>query len=408
MKLPLFTTLPAANFKRNADDISRTIERALSSAGLPTQSGPMLGVTETIRHALASVGLGNDLTMPRPDVEVIDPLDVIDIDVRVVDSLHAPAFRAATHTSPKNRKSEAGQFVSRSFSNGAGTRIYKLYLPLRAPSAPMPLLVMLHGCTQSADDFAAGTQMNRLAEAHGFIVVYPEQPSTANMSKCWSWFNPQDQSRDRGEPSLIAGITREVMASHDVDPRRVFVAGLSAGAAMAVVMGESYPELYAAVGSHSGLPYGSAHDIPSAMATMKGSRRSGADINQPGVGVAKSHRLSHAVPTIVFQGDRDHTVKHTNSVSIVDQACKAYSADLAGIALSKVVEPGESVRGQTFSRTIYCDAAGHARIESWLVHGAGHAWCGGDASGSFTDRSGPDASAEMVRFFLAQSPAAPT
>ena len=142
------------------------------------------------------------------------------------------------------------------------------------------------------------------------------------------------------------------------------------------------------------------------MAAMKGSRRSGEEINLPGVGVASNHRLSHAVPTIVFQGDRDHTVKQTNAQAIVDQASKAYSAESAGVALSKSVAQGESPLGQTFSRTTYSDASGRARLEAWLVHGAGHAWSGGDASGSFTDRTGPDASAEMVRFFLAQSPVA--
>lgn len=395
MKLPFFTALPAANFKRNADDISRTIERALSSAGLPTQSGPMLGVTETIRQALASAGLGNDLTTPRSNVEVVDDLDVIDIDARVVGSPEDPAFSAATPTTPKNRQSEAGQFVSRSFSNGAGTRAYKLYLPLRAPSVPTPLIVMLHGCTQSADDFAAGTQMNRLAETHGFIVAYPEQPSGANMSKCWNWFSAQDQTRDRGEPSLIAGITREVMTTHAVDGRRIFVAGLSAGAAMAVVMGETYPELFAGVGAHSGLPFASAHDIPSAMATMKGSPRSGAGH------VSAPSRVTHAVPTIVFHGDRDHTVKQTNGHAIATQACEAYAKAAFPLTVSSKTDTATGHGGRSYSRTVYADALGEACVESWVLHGAGHAWSGGDASGSFTDPTGPLASAEMVRFFLA-------
>ena len=399
MKLPFFTKLPTAHVNINADDISRTLERALSSVGLQTHSGPMRGVTETIRQALASAGLATEPTRPCPDTAVID------VTARVVDAAPAAGTRPAAHTLPEERQAQAGQFVTRSFSNAAGTRTYKLYAPWRATAAPMPLVVMLHGCTQSADDFAAGTQMNSLAEEHGFIAVYPEQAASANMSKCWNWFNLQDQSRDRGEPSLIAGITREVMASHQVDPHRVFVAGLSAGAAMAVVMGETYPELYAAVGSHSGLPYGSAHDIPSAMATMKGSRRSGIEINLPGHGALASNRLKHAVPTIVFQGDLDHTVQPTSSQAIVDQACKAHAAEADGWALTMNVQRGKSALGRAFSRTRYSDAAGNVRIESWVLHGAGHAWSGGDVSGSYTDRSGPDASAEMVRFFLAQSPA---
>ena len=165
-----------------------------------------------------------------------------------------------------------GQFITGEFSNQAGTRAYKLYVPSQASDSRHPLIVMLHGCTQSADDFARGTQMNRLAEENGFLVLYPEQAADANVSKCWNWFQPQDQKRDKGEPSLIAGMVRDVAATHRLDERRIFVAGLSAGAAMAVVLGETYPDLFAAVGAHSGLPFASAHDIPSAMAAMKGGR----------------------------------------------------------------------------------------------------------------------------------------
>ena len=406
MKLPFFKQMPA--FK--TADIHQTIERALSSAGLQTRSGPMLEVTDTIRRALASAGLGTDPTPHPQDAAVIDVV------ARVVDT---PADAARDAARPPQalrpgqteQTEQTGQFVTCMFSAAAGSRAYKLYVPDHAPALPMPLIVMLHGCTQSADDFAAGTQMNRLAEEQGFIVVYPEQPSSANLSKCWNWFSTQDQTRDGGEPALIAGITREVMASQPVDPRRVFVAGLSAGAAMAVVMGETYPELYAGVGAHSGLPYGSAHDIPSAMAAMKGSRRPGHRPDMPhlaGGAAAARSRIKHAVPTIVFHGDRDHTVKQSNSQTIVEQACQARVADAdkgARSGLSKTVEQGTSAAGRAFSRTVHTDAAGHAAIESWVLHGAGHAWSGGDASGSYTDQAGPDASAEMVRFFLAQPPA---
>ncbi len=391
MKLPFFSKASAFN----ADGINQTIERALSAAGLQTRSGSMLGVTETIRQALASVGLGAEHAQ-RPHED-----SVIDVAARVIDS-PAGEYRPAARAPTSAREVQPGQFVTRNFGSNAGPRAYKLYVPELTPAAPMPLIVMLHGCTQSPDDFAAGTQMNKLAEEHGFIVVYPEQPSSANMSKCWNWFSAQDQHRDRGEPSLIAGITREVMATHAVNPRRVFVAGLSAGAAMAVVMGETYPELYAGVGSHSGLPYASAHDIPSAMAAMKGSRQAGAWNNLPGGSVGASTKISHAVPTIVFHGDRDHTVKQTNGQMIVEQAWKAHSSAATEFALSMNVQKGEGVGGRAFSRTTYADEGSNVMIESWVVHGAGHAWFGGDASGTYTDRSGPDASSEMVRFFLSQ------
>jgi poly(hydroxyalkanoate) depolymerase family esterase len=264
------------------------------------------------------------------------------------------------------------------------------------------VVVMLHGCTQSADDFAAGTQMNRLADEHGFFVVYPEQAAHANMSKCWSWFKQQDQLRDAGEPSLIADIVREVATRHDADLRRVFVAGLSAGGAMAVVLGETYPELFAGVGVHSGLPYGSAHDVPSAMAAMKGGRSGLAGLKgMPSAATGSPKKAVQPVPTIVFHGDRDHTVQQTNGSEIVKQAQEAYLAQAGEVTFTASTQAGKAPGGRSYSRTVYSNGEGQAHIEAWTVQGAGHAWSGGDARGSYTDRTGPDASAEMVRFFLA-------
>ena len=164
---------------------------------------------------------------------------------------------------------DGGQFLAGSYTSPAGTRTYKLYIPSGYRGQALPLIVMLHGCTQSPDDFAAGTRMNGLAEEHRCFVVYPAQTPTANGSKCWNWFQAADQQRGQGEPSLIAGITRQIASTYHIDARRVYVAGLSAGGAMAVILGMTYPDLYAAIGIHSGLAYALAHDLPSALAAMQ-------------------------------------------------------------------------------------------------------------------------------------------
>lgn len=258
------------------------------------------------------------------------------------------------------------------FTNSAGTRAYKTYLPRRHAARGLPLIVMLHGCKQNPDDFAAGTRMNHLAEELGFAVVYPAQSGKANVSACWNWFQPGHQRREAGEPSLIAGITREVVARHHLDARRVYVAGLSAGGAMAAVMGTTYPELYCAMGIHSGLGYASARDLPSALAAMKG---------KPG----RKNRGGNSVPMIVFHGDRDTTVHPSNGEHVMTDTLEK-------------VEKGYA-NGRAYTRTTHWNASGEPVLEHWLVHGAGHAWSGGSASGSYTDPLGPDASREMLRFF---------
>src|ERR687897_2996547 len=274
---------------------------------------------------------------------------------------------------------EGATFETATFTNPAGTRDYKLYVPARRTGQPMPLIVMLHGCTQSPDDFAAGTGMNALAEQRGCLVAYPAQPAAANPSKCWNWFNPDDQQRGRGEPSLIAGITRQIMRDHPVDPSRVYVAGLSDGGAAAAIMGAAYPELYAAVGVHSGLPVGAARDIPSAFAAMR----------QGGAGSGLSTRI---IPTIVFHGDKDITVNVSNGDAVVAQS--------KATGLRSTVQRGQAPGGHAYSRTIHTNPSGKALCEKWKIHGAGHAWAGGSSSGSYTDPRGPDASREMVRFFF--------
>ena len=271
------------------------------------------------------------------------------------------------------------RFEELAYANEAGSRRYKLFVPSSYCGEKLPLVVMLHGCKQSPDDFAAGTRMNELAEKQGFLVAYPEQPSSANSSRCWNWFNADGQLRDKGEPSLIAGITRQIMASLAVDPARVFVAGLSAGGAAAAIMGSAYPDLYAAIGVHSGLACGAAKDLLSAFTAMRqgGSPQS----------------ATRPVPTIVFHGDRDSTVSPLNGDQIIAQS-------KAGRRLNRTVSHGQSAGGIGYTRSVHADETGHRVLEQWVVHGAGHAWSGGSQAGSYTDPRGPDASREMLRFFI--------
>jgi poly(hydroxyalkanoate) depolymerase family esterase len=280
---------------------------------------------------------------------------------------------------------DGARFETASFASEAGTRAYKLYIPASYRGEAAPLVVMLHGCTQSPDDFAAGTGMNALAEEKVFLVAYPAQPPSANAQKCWNWFRAGDQERGRGEPALIAGITRQVMRDHAVDPARVYVTGLSAGGAAAAIMGAAYPDLYAAVGVHSGLACGAASDVPSAFAAM----RQGA---APPPSAGKPARV---VPTIVFHADRDTTVHPSNGDQVLAQAA------LAAGGLRATVERGQAPGGLAYSRTVHTGAGGGpAVLEQWVVHGGGHAWSGGSPAGSYTEPRGPDASREMLRFFL--------
>jgi poly(hydroxyalkanoate) depolymerase family esterase len=283
---------------------------------------------------------------------------------------------------------DGAQFVTKSYANQAGSREYKLYVPSGYSGQPLPLVVMLHGCTQSPDDFAAGTRMNALAEEHTCLVAYPAQAASANMQKCWNWFSPNDQRRDQGEPSLIAGITRQIMQDYPVDPQRVYVAGLSAGAAAAVIMGTAYPELYAALGVHSGLACGSAGDIASAFAAMQQGK--------PGATPAGAAAARRSVPTIVFHGDRDTTVNPSNGDHVIAQLKAAAPQKVQ----ANVVETGQVPGGHRYTRTLHGDPHGRTVFEQWVIHGAGHAWSGGSSAGSYTDPKGPDATREMMRFFL--------
>lgn len=303
---------------------------------------------------------------------------------RLLGGLGTPAIPAPLKSRHDHLKAggQTTNFLALAFSNQAGSRPYKLYIPTGYHGQPVPLIVMLHGCTQSPDDFAAGTRMNVAAEIHTCLVAYPAQTSAANMQKCWNWFNAADQRRDGGEPSLIAGITRQVMHDFAVDPARVYVAGLSAGGAAAAIMGHAYPDLYAAMGVHSGLACGAARDMPSAFAAMQrgGEQPTRFDKRSP-------------VPTIVFHGERDTTVNPCNADAVVAQAMQE-------LPFRMRQEAGQVANGHAYTRTLHMDADGKTLVEQWVVQGAGHAWFGGSPSGSYTDPRGPDATREMLRFFL--------
>jgi poly(hydroxyalkanoate) depolymerase family esterase len=342
-----------------------------------------------LRHRRFGSG---QVTSPRPDrradpMEGLAPPYIPEAKSSFLELLKAPGSTRNLHSLEDDLESavqapipEGARFDEHSYSNEAGSRTYKLFIPSRYSGQPLPLVVMLHGCKQSPDDFALGTKMNELAEEQGFLAAYPRQPRSANPIKCWNWFSPDDQLRDKGEPSLIAGITRQIMRDFAVDPACVYAAGLSAGGAAAAIMGSAYPDLYAAIGVHSGLACGAAKDLPSAFAAMRGG------------GSTLIEGANRPLPTIVFHGDCDTTVSPVNGEQIIAQS-------KAAAEFSTRVSQGHSAGGIAYTCTVQADGSGCPILEQWTLHGAGHAWSGGNPAGSYTDPRGPDASREMLRFF---------
>jgi poly(hydroxyalkanoate) depolymerase family esterase len=392
--------IASAGSSGDRSPLNDIIARSLESSGLRQQAqGHDIGLV--IAKALSSAGL-QSVAPELPSAHASCPEDLR------LRGISGGQFRRQTR--PTDGVSiDAGQFLEGSFQNAAGIRNYKLYAPssYATGAATVPLVVMLHGCTQSPDDFAAGTQMNRLAERDGFLVLYPEQSANANGSNCWNWFRSQDQQREAGEPSLIAGMASQIVSTYRVDPARVYVAGLSAGAAMAVILGATYPDVFAAVGAHSGLAYGAAQDVASAFAAMKGGGTLAQDIGPSRARMPKRQSSHQArsrlpVPTIVFHGDQDHTVDARNGDAIAKQAIETHSgANLCAGECERALHGHRNC-----SRIVYTDAANRPVVEHWILHGAGHAWSGGDPRGSYVDARGPSASGEMMRFFLSQARAA--
>lgn len=348
----------------------------MTEAARLTRGGDLRGAMTAIQRALAG---GADAHRTADGV--------IDVVARVVEPAHDTATAAPPRPDSVTRPES---WTHGQFSHQGRSIQYRLFVPATVAPARQPaLVVMLHGCTQDAEDFARGTQMNARAAEAGVMVLYPEQTQRANAQRCWNWFKTPHQQRGRGEPALLAALTQHIVSTQGADPCRVYAAGLSAGGAMADILGRTYPDVFAAVGVHSGLPAGAASDIGSALAAM----RQGSP--------TPPRAAPSALPTIVFHGDADATVHPRNGQAVVDVALAARD----GAAPAPERTEGRSPQGRRFTRTRYAGAdGGHGgTVEHWQLHGTGHAWSGGSSLGSYTDGPGVDASAEMLRFFLAHA-----
>ena len=391
-----------------------------SAAGAPdgAQDVSDVPVRETLKQPPANqptFGAPMEVpVMPRPEPMLKENPDApTPVDAPAVEAPAAPTARSAPQPSPLPAR--AASFAELSFRSGDTPYAYRLYLPGfdgteaavtdAASPALLPLVVLLHGCKQDAADFALGTGMNALAESEKYLVLYPEQSSNANSMRCWNWFDAAHQSRGSGEPKMIAALIRKVIKTHGADPSRVYIAGLSAGGAMAAIMAGLYPELFAAVGVHSGLPPGAATDVISAFSAMRrGARKGRAAAGS--ASAANDAKLDEndafVMPTIVFHGSADKTVNPDNGEQITQAAVAAING--AGTTLKKVEQsedsPGSPSGRRDTTRTIYRAADGKPFVEHWAIGSGPHAWSGGDAAGSFTDPHGPSASQAMVEFFL--------
>ncbi len=377
---------PVASLENEYNTMNQYFNGMFGEATRLTQSGDLMAATEAIQRVLRG-----QADAPGTAGQAVPGGLVIDAETRVIDE---PTTERATRTAEQpdgptvdaTQQGAGEQWLSGRFAHQGRDLGYKLYVPPRAAgtTAPRPLLLMLHGCTQGADDFAAGTRMNALARDAGMLVLYPEQIQHANAQKCWNWFKPQHQVRGRGEPALLAELTRKVMAEQRADPERVYVAGLSAGGAMADIMGRAYPEIFAAVGVHSGLPGDVAGDLPAALSAMRSGPMPGARAGSGG-----------KRPVIVFHGDADSTVHAANGEAIVQAALRAGTTGSG----APEVKAGRATSGQRYTHSVHRAADGSPVVEHWKLHGGGHAWSGGSTQGSYT-APGVDASAEMLRFFL--------
>ncbi|MBA4495216.1 alpha/beta hydrolase family esterase [Paenactinomyces guangxiensis] len=302
---------------------------------------------------------------------------------------------------PTFHQAHASSFLTKTSTDG---RTYKLYIPSGyTPETPLPLVVMLHGCAQNPDNFAAGTEMNQYAEQYHFLVAYPDQPYSANLSKCWNWFDPLHQSRGSGEPASIARVVNHIKESYSVDSDRVYVGGLSAGGAMSVIMGAAYPDMFAAVGVSSGLEYKAATSSLTAWTVMM---NGGPDPVQQGNRAYQAMgSYARVVPVIAFHGTSDYTVYPVNGHQVISQWAQTNDRVSDGSDNNNIddhadqVENGQVTGGRSYTRSVYKDQAGNIVMEKIIVNGMGHAWSGGTYTGTYTDPTGPEASKMMWNFF---------
>jgi poly(hydroxyalkanoate) depolymerase family esterase len=366
---------------------------AMGDALSLVRKSDLAGATALLRKALsggAAKGSENDLKVqPQPlsasafPPQARRPLGEVLRALRVR-PIMPPGLPDAPEPGPAPELGE--RFLRRTYRGVAGSLNYRLYVPVDHERRELALVVMLHGCLQDPEDFALGTRMNDLAEEFGLIVAYPHQTRRANPSGCWNWFDRRHQNRGSGEPAKLAGLAQALAKEFDVRRERIFAAGLSAGGAMAEILAATYPDVFDAVGIHSGLPYKSAGDVPSAFAAMQGTA---AFDPAP---LAASGRL---VRKIIFHGLADSTVNPVNGERILDEVERGETSPARS-------DLDWQIEGGGVSRVALKDADGRPVAEQWLVESGGHAWFGGDPRGSYTQTVGLDASRVMVRFFLAQ------
>ena len=297
---------------------------------------------------------------------------------------------------------QASSFTSKTSSGG---RVYWLFVPTSYSAGnAAPLVVMLHGCTQNGDGFATSTGMNAVAEEKGFLVAYPVQPSSANSSQCWNWFLTAHQSRGSGEPASIAGVVTHVKSQYTVDNAKVYLAGFSAGGGMAAIMGATYPDVFSAIGIHSGLEYKAATSQNAAFTAMSSG---GPDPGTQGnAAYTAMGSFARTVRTMVFHGTSDFTVAVVNGNQALSQWAQTNDRASDGADNNNIddtadlTQGGQVSGGRTYTRYVYEDAADNVVMEKYLVDSMGHNWSGGVLGGTYTDPNGPSASRLMADFFL--------
>ena len=368
------------------------LKNAMREALSLVRQSKLIEATATIRTALS--GRSKNETHQVLNANLIGTPSIVSLHP---DELTEPASRVKAGRSYQHKEATksvptkahhapvlGGSFTSRIFPHVERNLSYMLYVPSHNLGHERSLVIMLHGCTQNPSDFALGTQMNVLAEEFNLVVAYPLQPRTANSSGCWNWFDARHQKPGSGEPAMLADLSENLRTEFNISERRVFAAGLSAGGAMAEILASTYPHQFEAVGLHSALPYGAATSLGNALTAMKGTSK---------LERAPSERDEVRSRRIVFHGSSDTTVHPSNGERIANQA-RQNSSLLTETAYTN------HVNGRDVTRIILEDESGTPVIERWIISGGGHAWFGGNGQGSYTDQKGPNASREMVRFFL--------